>query len=83
MYESSQVLTHKRTEVEIKKEEEIREERKRRERLLQRMKNDSSCPSFPYSLMEVYISALKWVPGRNSIHEGGLTRLKKDDIARP
>ena len=42
-------------------EEEIRKELRRRENVLQRMEKDPSCPPSSRSLMEVYISALKWV----------------------
>lgn len=42
-------------------EEEIRKELRKRENILRRMEEDPSCPPSSRSLMEVYISALKWV----------------------
>lgn len=45
----------------MRSEKEIRSELKMREKLLERMKKDPSCPFSVYSFMEAYISALKWV----------------------
>lgn len=50
-------------EKKMRQENEIRREWNRREKILQRMKNDSSCPTSAYSFMELYISALKWILG--------------------
>jgi len=45
----------------MKSEREIREELRKREKILYRMKNNPSCPFSAYGYMEAYISALKWV----------------------
>jgi len=45
----------------MKDEEEIRRKLKMREKMLERMKNDPSCPLSARITMETYISALKWV----------------------
>ena len=45
----------------MKGEREIREELRKREKILYSMKNDPSCPFSAYGYMEAYISALKWV----------------------
>jgi len=47
----------------MKGKEEILRELKMREKLLERMKNDPSCPFSAYGYIETYISALKWVLG--------------------
>lgn len=45
----------------MRDEEEIRKELRKRERIFHRMKNDPSYPPASYAMIEGYISALRWV----------------------